>query len=111
MISTLASYAKINQYGFIETPYRKVNNCVIDEHDVRYLTADEEKNYIIAQANVRTDKDGTILDAQVIARHLGENIMAKREEVDYIDISPKQIVSVAVHVLTTNQSLRLGKKY
>ena len=95
LISTSASYAKINQYGFIETPYRKVNNCVIDEHDVRYLTADEEKNYIIAQANVRTDKDGTILDAQVIARHLGENIMAKREEVDYIDISPKQIVSVA----------------
>ena len=95
LILTLASYAKINQYGFIETPYRKVNNCVIDEHDVRYLTADEEKNYIIAQANVRTDKDGTILDAQVIARHLGENIMAKREEVDYIDISPKQIVSVA----------------
>ncbi|MDD8054388.1 MAG: DNA-directed RNA polymerase subunit beta [Thomasclavelia ramosa] len=95
LISTLASYAKINQYGFIETPYRKVNNCVIDEHDVRYLTADEEKNYIIAQANVRIDKDGTILDAQVIARHLGENIMAKREEVDYIDISPKQIVSVA----------------
>lgn len=55
----------------------------------------KKKNYIIAQANVRTDKDGTILDAQVIARHLGENIMAKREEVDYIDISPKQIVSVA----------------
>ena len=95
LISTLASYAKINQYGFIETPYRKVNNCVIDEHDVRYLTADEEKNYIIAQANVRSDNDGTILDAKVIARHLGENIMAKREEVDYIDISPKQIVSVA----------------
>lgn len=95
LISTLASYAKINQYGFIETPYRKVNNCVIDEDDVRYLTADEEKNYIIAQANVKTDKDGTILDSQVIARHLGENIMAKREEVDFIDISPKQIVSVA----------------
>ena len=95
LISTLASYAKINQYGFIETPYRKVNNCIIDESDVRYLTADEEKNYIIAQANVRTDKDGTILDGQVIARHLGENIMAKREEVDFIDISPKQIVSVA----------------
>ncbi len=95
LISTLASYAKINQYGFIETPYRKVNNCVIDEGDVHYLTADEEKNYIIAQANVKTDKDGTILDDQVIARHLGENIMAKREEVDFIDISPKQIVSVA----------------
>ena len=95
LISTLASYAKINEYGFIETPYRKVNKCVIDEDDVRYLTADEEKNYIIAQANVQTSDEGEILDEQVIARHLGENIMAKREEVDFIDISPKQIVSVA----------------
>ena len=95
LISTLASYAKINEYGFIETPYRKVNNCVIDEDDVRYLTADEEKNYIIAQANVQTSDEGEILDEQVIARHLGENIMANREDVDFIDISPKQIVSVA----------------
>ena len=95
LISTLASYAKINEYGFIETPYRKVNNCVIDEDDVRYLTADEEKNYIIAQAKVQIGEDGRILDEQVIARHLGENIMAKPEEVDFIDISPKQIVSVA----------------
>ena len=95
LISTLASDAKINEYGFIETPYRKVNNCVIDEDDVRYLTADEEKNYIIAQANVQTSDEGEILDEQVIARHLGENIMAKREDVDFIDISPKQIVSVA----------------
>ena len=95
LISTLASYAKINEYGFIETPYRKVNNCVIDEDDVRYLTADEEKNYIIAQANVQTSDESEILDEQVIARHLGENIMAKREDVDFIDISPKQIVSVA----------------
>lgn len=95
LISTLASYAKINEYGFIETPYRKVNKCVIDEDDVRYLTADEEKNYIIAQANVQTSDEGEILDEQVIARHLGENIMSKREDVDFIDISPKQIVSVA----------------
>ena len=95
LISTLASYAKINEYGFIETPYRKVNKCVIDEDDVRYLTADEEKNYIIAQANVQTSDEGEILDEQVIARHLRENIMAKREDVDFIDISPKQIVSVA----------------
>lgn len=95
LISTLASYAKINEYGFIETPYRKVNKCVIDEDDVRYLTADEEKNYIIAQANVQTSDEGEILDEQVIARHLGENIMAKREDIDFIDISPKQIVSVA----------------
>ena len=95
LITTLASYAKVNKYGFIETPYRKVNNTFIDENDVRYLTADIEKNYIIAQANVKTSPDGEILDEQVIARHLGENIMAKREEVDFIDISPKQIVSVA----------------
>ena len=71
------------------------DRCVIDEDDVRYLTADEEKNYIIAQANVQTSDEGEILDEQVIARHLGENIMAKREDVDFIDISPKQIVSVA----------------
>jgi len=95
LISTLASYAKINKYGFIETPYRKVNHTIIDENDVRYLTADEEKNYIIAQAKVKIGPNGEILDEQVIARHLGENIMAKPEEVDFIDISPKQIVSVA----------------
>jgi len=95
LISTLASYAKINKYGFIETPYRKVNNSVVDESDVRYLTADEEKNYVIAQAKVKMDENGKILDEQVIARHLGENVMAKPEEVDFIDISPKQIVSVA----------------
>ncbi len=95
LITTLASYAKVNEYGFIETPYRKVNHCVIDENDVRYLTADEEKNYIIAQANVTTNDNDEILDEVVIARHLGENIMAKREDVDFIDISPKQIVSVA----------------
>ena len=91
----MASYAKINKYGFIETPYRKVNHSVIDEDDVRYLTADEEKNYVIAQAKVQHDENGKILDEQVIARHLGENIMAKPEEIDFIDISPKQIVSVA----------------
>ncbi len=95
LISTLASYAKINKYGFIETPYRKVNNSVVNESDVRYLTADEEKNYVIAQAKVKLDENGQILDEQVIARRLGENIMAKPEEVDFIDISPKQIVSVA----------------
>ncbi len=95
LISTLATYAKVNQYGFIETPYRKVNNCVIDENDIRYLSADEEKNYIIAQAKVKTDENNRILDEQVISRHLGDNIMAKPEEIDFIDISPKQIVSVA----------------
>lgn len=95
LISTLASYAKVNEYGFIETPYRKVNDCVIDENDIRYLSADEEKNYVISQAKVTTDENDRIIDEQVIARHLGENVMAKPEEIDFIDISPKQIVSVA----------------
>ncbi len=95
LISTLATYAKVNRYGFIETPYRKVNDCVIDENDIRYLSADEEKNYVIAQAKVTTDENHRILDEQVISRHLGDNIMAKPEEIDFIDISPKQIVSVA----------------
>ncbi len=95
LISTLASYAKVNKYGFIETPYRKVNNSVIDEDDIRYLTADEEKNYVIAQAKVELDENHKILDKQVISRHLGENIMAHPDEIDFIDISPKQIVSVA----------------
>lgn len=95
LISTLASYAKINRYGFIETPYRKVNNTIIDESDIRYLTADEEKNYIIAQAKVVVGENGELVEDQVIARHFGENILANREDVDFIDISPKQIVSVA----------------
>ena len=96
LISTLASYARVNEYGFIETPYRKVNNRVIDENDIRYLAADEEKNYIIAQAKVKFDDEGKIaLDQEVIARHFGENVMARPEDVDFIDVSPKQIVSVA----------------
>ncbi len=94
LITTLASYAKVNQYGFIETPYRKVNHCMIDENDIRYLTADVEKNFVIAQANVQT-RNGEIIDEQVTARYLGDYITAKREDVDFIDISPKQIVSVA----------------
>ncbi|MFQ7411299.1 MAG: DNA-directed RNA polymerase subunit beta [Coprobacillus cateniformis] len=104
LISTLASYAKINKYGFIETPYRKVNNSIIDESDVRYLTADEEKNYIIAQAKVQIGENNEILDEQVISRHLGENIMAKPSEVDFIDISPKQIVSVATSCIPFHEN-------
>ena len=70
LITSLAGYAKINDYGFIMTPYHKVVNGVVTD-EVCYLTADEEKNYIIAQANVQTSDEGEILDEQVIARHLG----------------------------------------
>ena len=99
LINNLASYAKINKYGFIETPYRRVDKAtcrVLSEpEDSVYLSADEEWDYVIAEANINLDADGTILDEQVIARYKGENVMANREDVDYVDVSPKQIVSIA----------------
>ncbi len=94
LINNLSTYAKINEYGFIETPYRRVKNLVVTE-EVDYLTADKENKFVIAQANIRLDEQGNMLDDQVIARYRGENIMASRESVDYVDVSPKQIVSVA----------------
>ena len=99
LINNLASYAKINKYGFIETPYRKVDKetCRVlnKAEDSVYLSADEEWDYVIAEANINLSPEGEILDEQVVARYKGENIMASREEVDYVDVSPKQIVSIA----------------
>ena len=99
LINNLASYAKINKYGFIETPYRRVDKAtcrVLSEaEDSVYLSADEEWDYVIAEANINLAPDGKILDEQVIARYKGENVMANREDVDYVDVSPKQIVSIA----------------
>ena len=66
-----------------------------DEKDSVYLSADEEWDYIIAEANINLDADGKILDDHVVARHKGENIMAAREDIDFVDVSPKQIVSIA----------------
>ena len=93
LITSLASYAKIDDYGFIMTPYRKVENCKITD-EVCYLTADEELDYIISQSTVETSEDNVIIDEQVRARFRGENILAKPEQVDYIDVSPQQVVSV-----------------
>ena len=95
LINNLASYAKINKYGFIETPYRvvKAGGQVTDE--TRYLSADMERDHYIAQANVQLDKDGFIQDKEVIARFNGDNVLVAPELVDYIDVSPKQIVSIA----------------
>ena len=99
LINNLASYAKINKYGFIETPYRRVDKAtcrVLSEaEDSVYLSADEEWDYVIAEANINLDAEGRILDEHVIARYKGENVMANREDVDYVDVSPKQIVSIA----------------
>ena len=93
LITSLASYAKIDEYGFIMTPYRKVDNCKITD-EVIYLTADEEQDYIISQSTVGTDENNMITDKQVAARFRGENILAKKEQVDLIDVSPQQVVSI-----------------
>ena len=96
LINNLATYAKINRYGFIETPYRRVDkktHQILNESD--YLSADDERDYVIAHANINIDENNVILDDFVVARRDGENIMAPREDVDYIDVSPKQIVSIA----------------
>ena len=93
LITSLASYAKIDEYGFIMTPYRKVENCHITD-EVVYLTADEELDYVISQSTVGTNEDNTIIDDLVNARFRGDNILAKPENVDYIDVSPQQVVSI-----------------
>lgn len=98
LINSLASYAKINQYGFIETPYRKVvDGKVTDE--VHYLSAMEEAKYTVAQANAKVDKDGNLTEDLVQARHAGEVILAKPEQIDMMDVSPQQVVSVAASLI------------
>ncbi|WP_127849271.1 DNA-directed RNA polymerase subunit beta [Lacticaseibacillus hulanensis] len=96
LINSLASYAVVNPYGFIETPYRRVSwedHKVTDKID--YLTADEEDNYIVAQANSPLNEDGSFEQDTVLARHKDDNIEVSPEKVDYMDVSPKQVVAVA----------------
>ncbi|MBH0231764.1 DNA-directed RNA polymerase subunit beta [Halobacillus yeomjeoni] len=96
LINSLSSYAKVNEFGFIETPYRRVDpdtNKVTSQID--YLTADEEDNYVVAQANAKLDEDGAFQDEEVIARFRGENTVVQRDRLDYMDVSPKQVVSAA----------------
>ncbi|GAE93763.1 DNA-directed RNA polymerase beta subunit [Gracilibacillus boraciitolerans JCM 21714] len=96
LINSLSSFAKVNKFGFIETPYRRVDpeTGKVSTH-FDYLTADEEDNYVVAQANAKLNEDGTFTDEEVIARFRGENIIVKREKLDYMDVSPKQVVSAA----------------
>ncbi len=93
LITSLAGYAKINEYGFIMTPYRKVlNGKVLDE--IVYMTADEEQDLYISQATVKLDDDMKIIDDEILVRHNGDNVMVKRELVDYVDVAPSQVVSI-----------------
>ncbi|RYL89908.1 DNA-directed RNA polymerase subunit beta [Sporolactobacillus sp. THM7-4] len=96
LINSLSSYARVNKYGFIETPYRRVdpNTGKVTEH-IDYLTADEEDNYVVAQANAELNEDGSFKDDHILARFRSENLVVHRDRVDYMDVSPKQVVSVA----------------
>ena len=96
LINSLSSFAKVNKFGFIETPYRRVDpetGQVTDQID--YLTADEEDNYVVAQANSQLNEDRTFANEEVVGRFRGDNTVFKRDAVDYMDVSPKQVVSAA----------------
>ena len=100
LISYLATYAKISDYGFIEAPYRKVDKKTGKITDiVEYMTADVEDNYIIAQANEPLDKDGRFLNKRIIARDKSEIIEVDASEIDYVDVAPKMLVSVATAMI------------
>ncbi|NLA33815.1 MAG: DNA-directed RNA polymerase subunit beta [Tenericutes bacterium] len=98
LITSLASYAKIDEYGFIKTPYRKVINSKIT-NEVEYFTADEEEELIISQATVNTDDNNNITDKEVSARYKGENIIIDSSKVDYIDVSPQEVVSITTSII------------
>ena len=96
LINSLACYVRVNKYGFMETPYLKIDKVSRKvTNDIVYLSADEEQKHIIVQANVKLNDDMTIREERVVARHLGETKMYDRERCDYMDVSPKQIVSVS----------------
>jgi len=98
LINSLSTYAKINKYGFIESPYKKVKNGIVEDK-VEYLSAMEETKYTIAQANAKLDKNGKILEELVPCRENLNFVLSKPENIDYIDVSPKQLVSVAASLI------------
>ena len=98
LINSLAVYARTNAYGFLETPYRKVTNSKATSA-IEYLSAIEESQYVIAQANAELDKNGRFVDALVSVRHKNEFTLADPSTIDYMDVSPRQIVSVAASLI------------
>ncbi|OYY58528.1 MAG: DNA-directed RNA polymerase subunit beta, partial [Polynucleobacter sp. 24-46-87] len=98
LINSLALFARLNEHGFLETPYRKVANSKVSD-EVMYLSAIEEAKYIIAQANATIDKTGKLADELVSARQAGETIMVSPERIDFIDVAPSQIVSAAASLV------------
>ena len=98
LINSLAIYARTNEYGFLETPYRKVVKGKVTA-DIDYLSAIEESQYVIAQANASLDDKGALIDELVSCRHLNEFELSTPDKVEYMDVSPKQIVSVAASLI------------
>jgi DNA-directed RNA polymerase subunit beta len=98
LINSLALFARLNEHGFLETPYRKVANSKVSD-EVMYLSAIEEAKYIIAQANATIDKNGKLADELVSARQAGETMMVSPERIDFIDVAPSQIVSAAASLV------------
>jgi len=99
LISSLGVFAKVNNLGFIETPYRKVENGVINLKETIYLSAEEEENQLITQANVNFDKAGKILDDKVIARDQADFPVVTPDQVNYTDVAPNQIASISASLI------------
>ncbi|MFN3362748.1 MAG: DNA-directed RNA polymerase subunit beta [Allorhizobium sp.] len=98
LINSLATFARVNKYGFIESPYRKVKDGVVS-NDVVYLSAMEEAKHYVAQSNAQMDETGRFVNELVTCRHAGENMLVPSERVDLMDVSPKQLVSVAAALI------------
>ncbi|MGP1355583.1 DNA-directed RNA polymerase subunit beta, partial [Roseicyclus sp.] len=98
LINSLATFARVNKYGFIETPYRKVQGAQVTD-EVVYMSATEEMRHTVAQANANLSEDGRFINEMVNTRQSGEYTLAPRENVDLIDVSPKQLVSVAASLI------------
>ena len=98
LIAALAAYGRVNKYGFVETPYRKVEDGVATE-DMRYYSALEEEHNIIAQANTKLDDDGTMIEEEVAAREAGDPVLVPPEDVSLMDVSPNQVVSVGAGLI------------
>ncbi|MDH2433874.1 DNA-directed RNA polymerase subunit beta [Pokkaliibacter sp. MBI-7] len=98
LINSLATYARTNRYGFLESPYRKVVDGTVTE-EIAYLSAIEESQYVIAQASAKVNDDGALVDELVQVRHLNEFTVMPPERVDYMDVSPRQVVSVAASLI------------
>ncbi|QIQ87765.1 DNA-directed RNA polymerase subunit beta [Erythrobacter sp.] len=98
LINSLASFSRVNKYGFIETPYRKVVDGKVTS-EVIYLSAMEEQKHTVAQASAELNEDGSFVEELVSARHAGDNLMAPRDQITLMDVSPKQLVSVAASLI------------